>query len=57
MSDQERISPYSFNMITSRQVMGYIIQQTGSENTETHHVRDITWIKHQILVTNLQGNV
>ena len=35
----------------------YIIQQTGSENTQTHQVQVITLIAHQILAKNLQGNV
>ena len=35
----------------------YIIQQTGSENTQTHQVQVITLIAQQILATNLQGNV
>ena len=34
-----------------------IIQQIGSENTWTHQIQDITLIEHQILITNLQGNV
>lgn len=35
----------------------YIIQQTGDGNTPTYQVQDIILIQHQILVTNLQGNV
>ena len=35
----------------------YIIQQTGSENTQTYQVQDIILMKHQFLITNLQGNV
>ena len=38
-------------------VYPYIIQQTGSEITEIYQVQDIILIEHQILVTNLQGNV
>ena len=33
------------------------MQQTGSENTQTHQVQFITLIEHLILVINLQGNV
>ena len=29
----------------------------GCENTWTYQVQDITMTKHQILITNLQGNV
>ena len=32
-------------------------QQTGSEITQTYQVLDIILIEHQILITNLQGNV
>ena len=35
----------------------YIIQQTGSENTQTYQVQDIILNEQQILVTSLQGNV
>ena len=35
----------------------YIIKQTGNENTQTYQLVVICLIKHQILVTNLQGNV
>ena len=35
----------------------YIIKQTGNENSQTYQVVVICLIKHQILVTNLQGNV
>ena len=35
----------------------YIIQQTGSENTQTYQVQHIILNEQQILVTNLQGNV
>ena len=34
-----------------------IIHQTASENTQTYQVQDIILIEHQILITNLQGNV
>ena len=35
----------------------YIIKQTGNENTQTYQLVVICLIKHQILVTYLQGNV
>ena len=35
----------------------YIITQTGSENTQTYQVHNIILIEHQILITNLQGDV
>ena len=35
----------------------YIIQQTGSENTPTYQVEVVVLIQHQILVTNLNGNM
>ena len=35
----------------------YIIQQTGSENTQSYQVQDIILNEQQILVTDLQGNV
>ena len=35
----------------------YIIQQAGNENTQNYSVEVAILIKHQILVTNLQGNV
>ena len=35
----------------------YIIQQTGSENTQTYQVQDIILIERQILITGLQGDV
>ena len=38
-------------------VYPYIIQQTGSEITQIYQVQDIILIEHQILVTNLHGNV
>ena len=38
-------------------ILSSIIQQTGSEKTQTYQVQDIILIKHQILVTNLQQNV
>ena len=34
----------------------YIIQQIGNENAQTNQV-EVILIYHQILVTNLQGNV
>ena len=30
---------------------------TGNKNTQTHHAEVLNLIKHQIVVTNLQGNV
>ena len=38
-------------------VYSHIIQQTGNEITQIYQVQDIILIEHQILVTNLQGNV
>ena len=35
----------------------HVIQQIGNENTQTYQVEVIILIQHQILVTNLQGNV
>ena len=32
-------------------------QQTGDENTGTYQIEVVILIKHQSLVTNLQGNV
>ena len=29
---------------------------TGNKNTQTHHAEVLNLIKHQIVVTNLQGN-
>ena len=29
----------------------------GNKNTQTHHAEVLNLIKHQIVVTNLQGNV
>ena len=34
----------------------YIIQQTGNENIQTYQLEAIL-IYHQVLITNLQGNV
>ena len=34
-----------------------MIQQTGNENTQTCQVETVILIKHQILVTSLQGDV
>ena len=33
------------------------IQELGIENTQTYQEEIVILIKHQILVTNLQGNV
>ena len=44
MSNQDKISPHN-------------IKQTSDENTQTHQVEIVILIKHQILVTSLQGNV
>ena len=35
----------------------YIIQQTGNENIQTYQVEPAILIWHQVLITNLQGNV
>ena len=35
----------------------YTIQQTDNENTQMYQVEVVTFIKQQILVTNLNGNV
>ena len=35
----------------------YTIHQTGDKITQTYQVEDVTFLQHQILVTNLQGNV
>ena len=35
----------------------HFIQEFGIENTQTYQVEIVILIKHQILVTNLQGNV
>ena len=35
----------------------YIVKQTGSVNTQTYQLQHTVSIEHQILVTNLQGNV
>ena len=34
-----------------------IIKQKNDENAQTYHVEVAILMKHQILVTNLQGNV
>ena len=33
------------------------MRQTGSEITQTNRAQDIIMIEHQILVTDLQGNL
>ena len=33
------------------------MQQTGNENTQTYQVDIVVLIKHQILITNLQGSL
>ena len=38
-------------------IVSSIIQQTGSEKTQTYQAQDIILIEHQILVTNLQQDV
>ena len=50
---------YSQRQLTCNFSLKYpnIIKQTGNENTQTYQVVVICLIKHQILVTNLQGNV
>ena len=35
----------------------YTIQQMVNENTQTYQVEVVIFIQHQILITNLQGNV
>ena len=35
----------------------FIIQQTGNENIQTYQVEAAILIWHQVLITNLQGNV
>ena len=35
----------------------YIIQQLGDKNIQTHQGKVLVLIQHQILNTNLQGNV
>ena len=35
----------------------HIIQETGDENIETYQVEAAILISHQVLITNLQGNV
>ena len=50
---------YSQRQLTCNFSLKYpnIIKQTGNENTQTYQLVVICLIKHQILVTNLQGNV
>ena len=50
---------YSQKQLTCNFSLKYpnIIKQRGNENTQTYQVVAICLIKHQILVTNLQGNV
>ena len=50
---------YSQKQLTCNLSLKYpnIIKQTGNENTQTYQVVVVCLIKHQILVTNLQGNV
>ena len=35
----------------------YFIQQIGNENTQTYQVEVLILIWHQVLITNLQGNL
>ena len=35
----------------------YIIQQTSNENVQSYQVEAAILIKHQVLITNLKGNV
>ena len=46
-SDYHLTSPYNFQTFSSK---------TGNENTQTYQGEVFTLIKHQILVTHLQGN-
>ena len=45
-----------FNTLTPRSNQ-QIAKQMGDENTQTFQVEVVILIKHQILITNLQGNV
>ena len=47
-SDSHETSPYNVHTL---------FQQTGNENTQMYQVEVVTFIKQQILVTNLNGNV
>ena len=47
-SDKHETSPYN---------IPYIIQQTGNENVQSYQVEAAILIEHQVLITNLQGNV
>ena len=38
-------------------IIPYIIQQTGNENIQTYRVEAAFLILHQVLITNLQGNM
>ena len=38
-------------------IIPYIIQKTGYENVHTYQVKAAFLIKHQILITNLQGYI
>ena len=54
------LQPFNFQRwLTCKFSLKYphIIQQTSSEITQTYQVQDFILIAHQILKTNLQGNV
>ena len=45
MTDQDRISPYNINTISSRQ---------GDENIDKYQLRDYQLIQYKILQTNIR---
>ena len=51
------LTPRSDWHVTSSYNIHKLSEETGCENTQTYQEQDITLIKHQILITNLQGNV
>ena len=46
---------YPVKIFYKKKFLPVLIQQT--DDTQTYHIQDIILIEHQILVTDLQGNV